>query len=163
MRANKTALWLRIAIANVFIVALLGTIMRFKIGYSFPYLDQKHLQHAHSHFAFIGWITHILFALMTDSLARYLPAVRFRKYNLLILFNVICAYGMLFSFAAQGYGPVSIALSCVSIVIAWIFAWVYIADLWSARARLRTCSPASPRPTSRPGARPRARTRGARP
>lgn len=126
-------MWLRIALANILLVALLGTIMRYKIGYSFPYLSQKHLQHAHSHFAFIGWVTHILFALMVNALARHLPSLSFRKYNWLILANVVCAYGMLFSFAAQGYGPISITLSCLSIFIGWVFAVMYVLDLRKTR------------------------------
>ena len=56
--------WLQFSLANLFIVALLGLLMRYKIGFAFPFLDQKHLQHAHSHFAFAGWISHTLIVLM---------------------------------------------------------------------------------------------------
>jgi hypothetical protein len=38
--------------------------MRYKIGFEFPFFDQKHLQHSHSHFAFSGWISHTLMVLM---------------------------------------------------------------------------------------------------
>ena len=129
MNSNKTALWLRIALFNLLLVALLGAIMRYKIAFSFPYLSQKHLQHAHSHFAFIGWVSHILIALMADALSRHLPGLNFRKYNRLILASLVCGYGMLFSFAAQGYGAVSITLSCISILISWAFAVVFLIDL----------------------------------
>ena len=44
--------WLHISILNLSIVALLGVIMRYKIGFEFPYFDQKHIHHSHSHFAF---------------------------------------------------------------------------------------------------------------
>ena len=41
----------KIALINLSVVALIGVIMRYKIGFDFPFFDQKHLQHAHSHFA----------------------------------------------------------------------------------------------------------------
>ena len=56
--------WLKISLLNLLIVAILGLLMRYKIGFEFPFLDQKHLQHSHSHFAFSGWISHTLMVLM---------------------------------------------------------------------------------------------------
>ena len=56
--------WLKISMINLCIVAFLGVLMRYKIGFEFPYLDQKHLQHSHSHFAFTGWLAHTLMVLM---------------------------------------------------------------------------------------------------
>ena len=53
---NK-AYWLKFSVFNFCIVALIGVLMRYKIAYSLPFLDQKFLQHGHSHFAFYGWIT----------------------------------------------------------------------------------------------------------
>ena len=60
--------WLRISLFNLCIVAIIGVIMRYKIGFEFPYFDQKHLQHAHSHFAFYGWIAHTLYSFMVSFL-----------------------------------------------------------------------------------------------
>ena len=56
----NTKFWLKISLLNLCIVASLGVLMRYKIGFEFPYLDQKHLQHSHSHFAFSGWLSHTL-------------------------------------------------------------------------------------------------------
>ena len=56
--------WLKFSLINLFFVACLGLLMRYKIGFEFPFLDQKHLQHSHSHFAFSGWISHTLIVLM---------------------------------------------------------------------------------------------------
>ena len=56
--------WLKFSLINLLIVALIGLLMRYKIGFEFPFLDQKHLQHSHSHFAFVGWISHTLMVLM---------------------------------------------------------------------------------------------------
>lgn len=44
--------WLRFSVINLLIVALLGTLMRYKIGFEFPFFNQKNIQHSHSHFAF---------------------------------------------------------------------------------------------------------------
>ena len=62
--------WLRIGVANLLIVALLGFVIRYKIGFEFPWLHQKHLQHAHSYFAFAGWVTHMLFVLLGSFLQK---------------------------------------------------------------------------------------------
>lgn len=129
MNKFRTGLWLRFAILNLVIVALLGTIMRYKIGFSFPYLDQKHLQHAHSHFAFIGWVTHLLFVLMVHALSRDNPLLKVRKYEWFIIINLLSAYGMLFSFTTQGYSIFSIVLLCLSVAVSYIFSFSIFADL----------------------------------
>ena len=56
--------WLKFSLLNLCIVALLGVLMRYKIGFEFPFFNQKNLQHSHSHFAFSGWVTHTLMTLM---------------------------------------------------------------------------------------------------
>lgn len=121
--------WLKISILNLLFVAALGIIMRYKIAFSFPFLDQKHLQHAHSHFAFTGWVTHTLFVFMIAFLAKYLPENNIKKYRLALIGNLVCAYGMLFAFAYQGYGLVSITFSTLSIFVAYAFAVWYYSDL----------------------------------
>ncbi|MBK9254239.1 MAG: hypothetical protein IPM42_01995 [Saprospiraceae bacterium] len=115
---------------NLIIVATLGVIMRYKIGFQFPYLEQKYLLHAHSHFAFAGWVSHIIFTMLVFFLKEQLPQpLKHKKYNFLIISNLICAYGMLFSFMVQGYGAVSISFSTLSILVGYAFAWFYFQDL----------------------------------
>lgn len=127
--ALNTKFWLRISLFNLLIVALFGTIMRYKIGFEFPYFNQKHLQHGHSHFAFIGWITHTLFVLMVGAIQRDKPLIDTGIYRKLIICNLVCAYGMLISFTAQGYGFFSITLSTLSILVAYTFAFFMFRDL----------------------------------
>jgi hypothetical protein len=127
--ALNTKFWLRISLLNLLIVALFGTIMRYKIGFAFPHLDQKHLQHGHSHFAFIGWITHTLFVLIAGVIQRDKPGVNTGVYRKLIITNLVCAYGMLIAFTAQGYGAFSIAFSTLSIFVAYTFAFFMFRDL----------------------------------
>lgn len=120
--------WVRIAVINLAIVAVLGTVMRYKIGFALPFLDQKFLQESHSHFAFTGWITHTLYFLLVNVFRSNLPSIDEKAYRLLILFNLLTAYGMLISFAIQGYGPVSIVFASLSIIIGYVFVWRALKD-----------------------------------
>jgi hypothetical protein len=128
MKLN-TSFWLRISIFNLLIVALLGTLMRYKIGFEFPYFNQKNLQHAHSHFAFVGWVTHTLFVLMVSALAKSGPVRNMERYKQIIIANLVCSWGMLIAFGVGGYNPVSISLSTASILVSWLFAWYIFQDL----------------------------------
>jgi hypothetical protein len=136
--ALNTKFWLRISLLNLLIVALFGTIMRYKIGFEFPYLNQKHLQHGHSHFAFIGWVTHTIFVLMTDIIQKDKPDLRTGIYRRLIISNLVCAYGMLISFTIQGYGAFSITFSTLSVLIAYLFAFNIFRDIRGLPGRAYT-------------------------
>lgn len=127
--SSKVFPWIRISIFNLFIVATIGVVLRYKIAFSLPFIDQKHLLHAHSHFAFSGWIGQILMSLMIAYLSSKTAENKFSKYKLILLFNLITAYGMLISFAFQGYAFLSIFFSTVSIILSWLFAWMYWKDL----------------------------------
>jgi len=121
--------WLKISLINLCIVAVLGILMRYKIGFEFPYLDQKHLQHSHSHFAFTGWLGHTLMVLMVYFIQTKITDFHGNKYKKIIIANLICSYGMLISFIIEGYGLVSIVLSTASIFVSYIFAYRFIKDL----------------------------------
>lgn len=120
--------WLKISLANLAIVAFLGTILRSKILFSLPWIDFKNLLHAHSHFAFGGWITLCLFTLMVYEI---LPARLNRKvkYKVLLWGILLSAVGMLFSFPFQGYGFYAIAFSSLFIFFTYGFSWIFIKDL----------------------------------
>lgn len=125
----NTKFWLKISLLNLCIVAALGVLMRYKIGFEFPYLDQKHLQHSHSHFAFAGWLGHTLMVLMVYFLQTKITAFNGNKYKNIIIANLICSYGMLVSFIIEGYGLVSIIFSTASILVSYVFAYRFIKDL----------------------------------
>ena len=129
--------WLRFSLLNFLIVALLGVTLRYKIVYSLPFIDQKHVLHAHSHFAFAGWISQLLMAFMVYYLNSYTKHA-FKRYKLLLYANPIAAYGMLFSFPFQGYGIVSITFSTLSICISYWFAIKYWRDLNKLRLKSTT-------------------------
>ncbi len=125
---DKTNSWVRIALFNLLLVAILGAIMRYKIGFALPWLDQKYLQEAHSHFAFAGWITHTLYFLLVRVFRSGLPRINEVAYRRLIMVNLFSAYGMLLSFPFQGYGPVSLAFSTLSVLTGYAFSWYALKD-----------------------------------
>lgn len=121
--------WLRIAFFNLFLVASIGVILRYKIAFSFPFIDQKHLLHGHSHFAFSGWITHVLYLLLVHQMSFKKQTNVYQEYRFLVMANLVSAYGMLLSFPIQGYGAFSIGFSTFSIFISYAFAIKYWKDL----------------------------------
>ena len=121
--------WLRVSLFNFLIVSVIGVILRYKILYPLPFIDQKQLLHGHSHFAFAGWISQVLMALLVDYLARQNLQVSYKKYELLLKLNLLTAYGMLIAFPLQGYGLYSISFSTLSIFVSYAFAVTYWRDL----------------------------------
>jgi hypothetical protein len=121
--------WIRIAFINLFIVALLGVIMRYKIAYYLPFIDQNNFLQAHSHFAFSGWVTQLLMILMWAFLYNFLPADLLKKYKWLLIANLASAYGMLASFIWEGYGIISTLFSTLSILVSYLFAVIFWIDL----------------------------------
>lgn len=125
----NTRRWIQVAIINFCIVALAGIILRYKINFPLPFIDQKYLLHAHSHFAFTGWVTLVLMALMVNYLQQQNIITSYKKYYWTLLVNCISAFGMLFSFVAQGYAFYSIAFSTLSIFVSYVFIFYYWRDL----------------------------------
>ena len=121
--------WLKIALINLLIVACLGVVLRYKILYPLPFVDQKHLLHGHSHFAFAGWITQAIMALLVAYLANEKGNTVYKRYNWLLYANLFTAYGMLISFPIEGYGLFSIIFSTASIFVSYAFAFYYWRDL----------------------------------
>ncbi len=125
--------WMKFALVNFCIVAVLGVIMRYKILFSLPWLDQKHLQDAHSHFAFYGWITTAIYILLTDYLRKTMPNVAMKKYRALIIVNVVSAFAMLATFIYGGYFWASIAASTAALLCSFVFAGVFYKDTTGLR------------------------------
>jgi hypothetical protein len=121
--------WLKVSLFNLLIVAAIGVVLRYKILYSLPFIDQKNLLHGHSHFAFSGWITQALMALLVYSLSSHTGKNFFKKYRIALYANLLCAYGMLVTFPSQGYGLYSIIFSNLSILCSWYFAILFWRDL----------------------------------
>ncbi len=121
--------WLLTAFFSLLVVAILGVLLRYKIAFPMPFVNQRYLLQAHSHFAFAGWVTQILMTLMLAYLSEKTGEGVFRKYRWLLYANLFTAYGMLLSFPFQGYGTISIIFSTLSIFVSYAFAIVYWKDL----------------------------------
>lgn len=120
--------WLSIALIHFFVVAILGMTLRSKILFNIPFIDFKYVLHAHSHFAFGGWVSMALMALMVFDI---LPKKRNRKpvYKWLLAGIFLNAWGMLISFIMEGYAFFSIFFSTVFIFINYAFSVVFIRDI----------------------------------
>jgi hypothetical protein len=121
--------WLQISLFNLILIALLGSLMRYKIAYAFPFVDQRNLLHAHAHFAFAGWVTQALMSLLVHCLKEKGLENAFKKYRPVLLANLFTAYGMLLTFPFMGYAFLSIAFSTLCIFASYWFAVMYWRDL----------------------------------
>lgn len=121
--------WFRIAIVNLLIVVLLGVILRYKIAFSLPFIDQKNLLQAHSHFAFAGWITQMLMTMIVFYLHHHGIQGALKRYGPILILNLVTAFGMLLSFPFEGYGLISIIFSTLSIFVSYAFAILFFNDV----------------------------------
>ncbi|MDE3237190.1 MAG: hypothetical protein KGO81_14670 [Bacteroidota bacterium] len=125
----RTSKWIRIPLVNLMIVSIAGVILRYKIAFSLPIIQQKYLLHGHSHFAFAGWLSQVLMYLLIRQLQHQPQAEIEKRYRWLLYLNLFSAYGMLVSFILQGYALFSIAFSTLSIFVSYFFAFYYWKDL----------------------------------
>ena len=138
MRKFNAQQWVYIALINFLLVATVGVLMRYKIAFEFPVLNQKYLQHAHSHFAFAGWVGMLLMVFMVAVIKPLISEKRLQQYQYLLLFNFFTAIGMLISFTVQGYGLVSIMFSAASLLVNYIFSFIYYSDLKNTERKIYT-------------------------
>ena len=115
--------WVIWALANLVLVAAMGVLMRLKILLPMPGINQKFLLHAHSHFAFSGWVSHALMTLIVAALfSRKGHQTPPAKYQFVLFANLLASYGMLIGFFLQGYGAYSIAAAAATVIISYLFA-----------------------------------------
>ncbi len=124
-----TNFWIKISILNLILVASLGVLMRYKIGFEFPYFSQKNIQHAHSHFAFSGWIAHSLYILIIYYIIHRVEHNYSKFYQKSVLLNLIFSYGMIISFFVSGYSFISIVLATLVIFNSWFLSYFIFKDL----------------------------------
>lgn len=129
MENISSRFWIRVSLFNLMLVATVGALMRYKIGFEFPYFNQKHLQEAHSHFAFCGWISQTLMVLITLFIKPVLDVKRIKIYDAILFLNLCTAYLMFIFFAIQGYGLFSLIFASISIFISFAFTIFCFRDL----------------------------------
>ncbi len=120
--------WLKLSLLSLLWVGVLGVLMRYKIIFELPIFDQKHLQHAHSHFAFAGWITQTIMVFLVWFLNSQNITQNAKSYKTILIFNLVLAYGMLISFTLFGYNWLSIFFSTASVFTSFAFSYLFYFD-----------------------------------
>lgn len=118
--------WVKISLIFFSTIALIGTLIR-----AFPYFDisfnYSHLIHAHSHVAFQGWI-YTLILLLVTSLFLTKGQIQRGRYALQFKLTIPIIFGILVSFALQGYGLYSIVFSTLFQVLNYWFIFRFFRD-----------------------------------
>lgn len=117
-------IWVRWALGSFLVASILGLIMRAFHVVEIPVLEYRHILHAHSHIALLGWGFMMLIGSMIFSLEDSSQFVS--KYGKLFIGLLISLIGILFSFPVQGYGAVSISFSTLFVLVSYGF----IFKLW---------------------------------
>jgi len=120
--------WSVICLVNLFIASILGVIMRYKMIYALPDINQGNVLNAHGHFVFQGWITLVLFSCF---IVYIVPEDKQSKQSYIIQFWLmeLSAFGMLVTFFLYGYNVLSIAFSALSQFAFYWFAVQFFLDL----------------------------------
>lgn len=129
MNRKSKSFWIGLSLLNLCIVALFGFVLRSKILFPLSFVDYRSVLSAHSHFAFGGWVGLCLLTLLVYNL---LPEALSQKrfYQWMLAGIEISSLGMAAFFPFQGYSTVAIVFSSLYIVVTYIFAPVFIRDVY---------------------------------
>ncbi len=110
-----------VALFNFLVIASIGTLLRYVFIHEVKIVgDYKHVLHAHSHIAMMGWVFMALFASL---LFAFTPQTSNRKlYHILFWINQVNCMVLIVNFWIHGYDFVSIILSTIYVVITYVFA-----------------------------------------
>ena len=73
---------------NFVVLALFGVVLRYMISFSIPQLNYMNILHAHSHFAFAGWVF-LAFVLI---FANKLPVQHQKSFSWIALLTILSSY-----------------------------------------------------------------------
>ena len=120
--------WLRVAIFDLFIAAILGVLMRYAFVEELRWMTFGNVMHAHSHIAMLGWIYLGLYIFLTHL---FLPKEKSQLpfYRNLFWLTQLSVVGMLIAFPIQGYAGWSIAFSALHILLSYVFIFRFLMDL----------------------------------
>ena len=117
---------IRISLFFLFLVAVIGTILRAVSYFDVPF-EYMNLVHSHSHVAFQGWVYTIMFIFLTRTfLTREM--IKKGRYRLQFILTVAVVFGVLISFALQGYGLYSIVFSTLFQLLNYWFIYRFFID-----------------------------------
>lgn len=113
--------YFRWAIVNFVVVSILGILLRYMQLYDLPLLNYQFMLHAHSHFAFSGWMFFSIALLIAILCSDDKLTTGFKT---ILFLSLVSAYGMLASFSWQGYKPVSICFSTFFVLVTFRFTYL---------------------------------------
>ncbi|MCH6232885.1 c-type cytochrome [Cognataquiflexum rubidum] len=119
--------WMFWAVFFFLMASLFGLLMRYFLVGEVSFFEYKHILHAHSHLALLGWG----YLLVTGALVfTYVKdAKRLQTYKVLLGISVFTTLGMMLSFPFQGYGLYSITFSSLHLISSYFFAYFFLQDL----------------------------------
>lgn len=109
------------AMINFIVLSIFGVLLRFLQLYSLPSIDYPFILHAHSHFAFSGWMFFSIAFLVAQICTGERVTSGFRY---VLFFAMVSAYGMLASFSWEGYKAVSISFSTLFVLLTFRFTYL---------------------------------------
>lgn len=120
-------IWLKTALFNLFIAAVLGVLLRYAFVEELSWMKFRFVLHGHSHTAMLGWVYLALYALLVRAFLD--PKRSLRKYNILFWLTQASVLGMLITFPIVGYAPASIAFSTLHTLLAYAFSYYFLREL----------------------------------
>lgn len=124
---SPTKTWLRIALLNFLLAAIMGALMRFAFVEEVRWMEYRFMVHGHSHTAMLGWIYLALYALLIHY---FLPKEKQEAifYKRLFWLTEITVVGMAVAFPIQGYAGFSIFFSSLHQFASYLFMWRFLKD-----------------------------------
>lgn len=128
--------WMFWAVFFFLMASSFGLLMRYFLVGEVSFFEYKHILHAHSHLALLGWG----YLLVTGALVfTYVKdAKRLQTYKVLLGISVFTPLGMMMSFPFQGYGLYSITFSSLHLISSYFFAYFFFQDLSRHKASTAT-------------------------
>lgn len=99
--------WLKWAFFNMLLVAALGLLMRFKVVFEMPWVNQKNLQMAHAQFAFQAWIAQLLLVFLVHRLQAMMEVARLLRLHRLLHLHQWLNLSIAAVIVWQGMGPLA--------------------------------------------------------
>ena len=115
---------LQLCLVNFLILAVVGLLLRAYPLFPIGIFTYKNVLHAHSHFAFGGWIMPALILLILKYFPEISTSNAFPHWKRIVYMTIGSAYGMLLSFPFQGYGLISVFFSTLSIASGMYAAYI---------------------------------------
>lgn len=126
IKINNT--WIRIALFNFLLVAVLGTFLRFAFIRELFFLDYINFQSAHWHLAVYGWIYQAMFAFLTGAFLAPEKQEQ-KKYRILFWGNQLLLIIVFFTLITSGTSYFSIGLDISFLILIGSFVFFLIKDL----------------------------------